>query len=77
MKPRPLAFGIWQWELPGSALTLIWDGPGSGLSLASASVLRPVSHPTASGQYQTREQADKAVAAFIAAGAELTRKDGT
>lgn len=76
--PRhPLAFGITYWgPLPGTeAMHVQWDGPGSGLflyagdpSVAGTLPGRRIQHPSASGTYATAREAEKAVAAFAAAG---------
>ena len=50
---RPLAWGAWEWALPDSELTLYWGGPGEGLHLMTRGHMRPVSHPSAGGTYQT------------------------
>jgi hypothetical protein len=78
--PRhPLAFGITYWgPLPGTAaMHIMWDGPGSGLflyggdpSAAGTPQGRRIEHPSASGTYATAREAEKAVAAFVAAGQE-------
>ena len=66
---RPLAFGMWTFVLPDSTtLWLHWDGPTSGLFLASAKVMTPVAHPSANGIYATYKQARAAAVAFIEAG---------
>jgi hypothetical protein len=77
LPPRhPVAFGITWWgPLPGTgAMSVQWDGPGSGLYLyagnpeTSAVPGMRVRHPTASGTYATLREASGAVGAFIAAG---------
>ena len=66
---RPLAFGMWTFALPDTAtLWLHWDGPGTGLYLASARSMNRIRHPSAGSTYQTRKQAQAAAGAFIAAG---------
>lgn len=77
LPPRhPLAFGITYWgPLPGTdAMYVQWDGPGGGLYLyagnpesAGAPGMR-VRHPSAGGTYDTTREAERALAAFIAAG---------
>lgn len=79
LPPRhPLAFGITYWgPLPGTAdMHVQWDGPGSGLYLcpcnpqtASGPGMR-VRHVSAGGTYATVREAEKALAAFIAAGTD-------
>jgi len=67
---RPLAWGMQEWgPLPGSAVTVIWDGPGSGLFIAGGPrrLMRRIRHPAASGTYATVKAASAAVAAFVAA----------
>jgi hypothetical protein len=75
---HPLAFGITYWgPLPGTAgMHVQWDGPGSGLYLypcdpatATSPGMR-IRHDSAGGTYATRGEAEKALAAFIAAGAD-------
>jgi len=70
---KPLAFGMWTFSLPDTAdLWLHWDGPGTGLYLASAKLMHPVQHPSARGTYMTRQQAQRAAEAFVAAATSLT-----
>lgn len=65
----PLAFGMWQFALPDTdRLWLHWDGPGTGLFLASAKAMRPINHASANGIYETRKQAQAAANAFIESG---------
>jgi hypothetical protein len=66
---HPLAFGMTKWgPLPDTtSLFLFWGGPGDGLYLTSDNTERRISHPTASGTYDTPKQAQSAVDAFIAA----------
>lgn len=68
--------GLTQWSLPNSepvhAMSLIWPGPGSGLNLGiNANVpggsMSRIEHPSASGTYDTRKDAEAAVQRFIAA----------
>jgi len=66
---HPLAFGMWTFALPDTdRLWLHWDGPGTGLYLSHARGQRRIAHPSASGIYQTRKQAQGAADSFIAAG---------
>lgn len=66
-RATPLAFGMWQFALPGTdALWLHWDGPGTGLYLACNKAMRPIEHESASGIYPTRRQAQAAADRFIA-----------
>ena len=65
----PLAFGMWTFALPDTdRLWLHWDGPATGLYLASDKAMRRIDHSSASGTYGTRKQAQAAAEAFIAAG---------
>jgi hypothetical protein len=84
LQRHPLALGITYWgPLPGTAgMYLMWDGPGTGLSLyASDPTVRgalgkPVRHPSASGPFGTVRAAEKAAHAFAAAGRDPQRKPG-
>jgi hypothetical protein len=84
LQRHPLAFGITYWgPLPETAgMYLMWDGPGSGLSLyASDPAVRgalgnPVRHRSASGPFTTVRAAEKAAHAFAAAGLDPQRKQG-
>lgn len=74
---HPMAFGITYWgPLPDTRdMHVQWDGPGSGLYLHAAnpeSATVPgmrIAHESARGTYDTLRQAERALAAFIAAGA--------
>lgn len=79
LPPRhPLAFGITYWgPLPGTASVHVqWDGPGSGLYIYPGDPARArvpgmrIRHDAASGTYATLREAEKALAAFIAAGTQ-------
>lgn len=80
---QPIAFGITKWgPLPGTDdMWIMWDGPGTGLTAYArdpekpGAVGQPVRHPTASGTYSTVAEAEKAVAAFAAAGTEQVAGD--
>lgn len=73
---HPLAFGITKWgPLPGTEdMWIMWDGPGAQLFAYArdperrGSLGQRIRHPSASGHYQTVAEAEKAVAAFVAAG---------
>ena len=72
---RPLAFGITKWgPLPSTAdMWIMWDGPGCGLWAYAkdpekrGSLGTRIKHPSASGKYDTVREAEKAIAAFVAA----------
>ena len=70
---RPLAWGMTRWgPLPETEdLYLFWDGPGSGIYLEHGidGDQIHVRHASASGTYDTPKQAQRAVDAFVAAGA--------
>jgi hypothetical protein len=67
--------GLTTWgPLPGTAIMhILWPGPGSGLFLvigqpeAADVPMTPIEHPSASGSYDSRAGARKALHAFIAA----------
>jgi hypothetical protein len=75
---HPLAWGMCYWgPLPDTRETFVsWDGPGSGLYLNAsdpATATLPglrIRHASACATYATTKEAEKALAAFIAAGTE-------
>jgi len=79
---RPLAFGMWEWgPLPGSSMRITWDGTlgnpaGARLLFGVGNTWRPITHPAASGVYQTVKDADAAVQAFTAAVLKAEEEDG-
>jgi hypothetical protein len=76
LQHRTYPTGLTVWSLPGSdVMSVVWLGPGAGLSLGfnvdqPGGTMARIEHPSASGTFDTRKQAEKAVAAFIAASAE-------
>lgn len=76
LQRHPLAFGITYWgPLPGTEdMYIQWDGPAGGLYLYKGSPETPgaqgirIRHESASGTYGFVNQAEKAIAAFVAAG---------
>jgi hypothetical protein len=83
-RTSPTGLTVWG-PLPDSTgMFILWPGPGGGLNLCvgdpsevGTSVTR-IEHPTASGTYDTRKQAQAAVEAFTAAAGEsiAKRRDG-
>jgi hypothetical protein len=75
MRERRYPTGLTTWgPLPGTAIMhILWPGPGSGLFLvigqpeAADVPMTRIEHRSASGAYDTRAVARKAVHAFIAA----------
>lgn len=72
---QPLAWGMTRWgPLPDTEdLFLFWDGPGAGIYLehGAGGPQARVRHPSASGEYATPMEAQRAVDAFVAAGVQL------
>jgi hypothetical protein len=64
--------GIYVWPIPHTSLEIMWSGPGSrlliGTPMLSGGAVTHIDHPTADGVYMTLKDANRAVAAFIAAG---------
>lgn len=76
MKPKVVmtgVMGLTVWALPGATLEIMWAGPGARLWIGQPRVaggcVTTIDHPTADGIYDSRKDAERAVAAFIDAGA--------
>ncbi len=75
MRERRYPTGLTTWgPLPGTGtMHILWPGPGSGLFLVigqpdtAGSQMTRIGHASASGSYDTRTGARRAVQAFIAA----------
>jgi hypothetical protein len=67
--------GLTVWRLPDQWLMhIMWIGPGAGLRLCigdpadgSTAIGTAIEHPSASGTYDSRREAETAVRAFVAA----------
>ena len=72
--------GLTVWSLPAaSGLEVVWAGPGSGLRLGfprlPGGMTTSIEHPTASGTFSTRKEAETALRQFI--DAVLAEEDMT
>jgi hypothetical protein len=84
MRERRYPTGLTTWgPLPDTGIMhILWPGPGSGLFLVIGQPdtvgvpMTRIEHPSASGSYDSRAEARKAVHAFIAADGGGRRDQG-